>query len=419
MLPNSSDAIDISPYSTLGANLAADPSTPGQGNAAIEAARKLIASLPDSALHQPGSVSTPHDTPAAPAAAPYQPAASTVIMPGVSQQVHQSEVQLPTLLPTPLPQPLHTPSVATSQLPPAPTPQVMPNPPQAAATSTTAPTAAFELPQLGAVATPLAPPVLASPVVVPTTPKATAFRKGGSSTPSRIMPIAIAVGSFLLLLVLFRSQVIFSQITYLTSKKSDPITTAAPAAAVEAVPAGSVLNIPKINVSAPIIFATSNEEALFQKDLEKGVVHYANTASPGQPGNSVIFGHSSNDWWEPGNYKFVFVLLDKLVVGDTFSVNYDQKKYVYQVTIVKVVEPTDLSVLNPTTDPSMTIITCTPPGTSWKRLVVQAKQISPVPGSTEVTAPKPTATAKAILPGNAPSFFDQITSFWNSLIGKK
>ena len=114
------------------------------------------------------------------------------------------------------------------------------------------------------------------------------------------------------------------------------------------------------------------------------------------------------------------VILDKLVVGDTFSLNYEQKKYVYQVTTVKVVEPTDLSVLAQTVEPTMTIITCTPPGTSWKRLIVQAKQISPVPGATTVAvAPAPAPTARASLPSNAPSFTDQLKAAWNSVFGKK
>jgi hypothetical protein len=44
-----------------------------------------------------------------------------------------------------------------------------------------------------------------------------------------------------------------------------------------------------------------------------------------------------------------------------------------------VVEPTNTSVLEQTQQPRLTLITCTPPGTSWQRLIVQAKQVTPDP----------------------------------------
>ncbi len=112
----------------------------------------------------------------------------------------------------------------------------------------------------------------------------------------------------------------------------------------------------------------------------------------------------------------MFVLLDKLVAGDTFTVNYNSKQYVYEVTGSKVVPPTDLSVLNQTDEPTMTLITCTPPGTSWQRLVVTAKQIGP-PTTSETPAPKPTesVTQSEKLPGNAPGIGQRISEWWRNL----
>lgn len=174
-----------------------------------------------------------------------------------------------------------------------------------------------------------------------------------------------------------------------------------------------VIIIPKLNVNAPIIFEPSIAEEAIQNSLRNGVVHYAGTALPGEPSNSVIVGHSSNDWWEPGNYKFVFALLEKLEPGDQIQVNYQKKRYVYQVAGKKVVEPTEISVLQPTTDPILTLITCTPPGTSWKRLIITANQIEPAPTRPEQQPQIATAqgTNDVALPGNAPSFFDQILRF--------
>lgn len=232
-------------------------------------------------------------------------------------------------------------------------------------------------------------------------------------TPSRLKPILTALGTFALLIVLFKSQVIISQISYLTQPKSAPAVVT-PAVTVSAEP---TMSIPKINVTAPLVFEPSTAEAAVQKGLQNGVVHYGNTAVPGQPGNSVIVGHSSNDWWEPGNYKFVFVLLDKLVPGDTYTVDYKGTKYVYQVTETMIVEPTNLSVLAQTPEPTMTLITCTPPGTSWKRFIVKAKQISPAPASVAASTTGAAGADAANLPGNSPSFVEGLKGIWHNFVG--
>ncbi len=179
--------------------------------------------------------------------------------------------------------------------------------------------------------------------------------------------------------------------------------------AAQPVDSPDVIIIPKLNVNAPIIFEPSIAEDAIQNALRNGVVHYAGTALPGEPSNTVIVGHSSNDWWESGNYKFVFALLEKLEPGDQIQVNFQKKRYVYQVAGKKIVAPTEISVLQPTSDPILTLITCTPPGTSWKRLIITANQIEPSPTRPEQQPQIAAAdnTNDAALPGNAPSFFDQ------------
>jgi len=225
-----------------------------------------------------------------------------------------------------------------------------------------------------------------------------------SKLPSRLRPIFVAVGIFSLTLLAFKAPVIISQLQYRNTPAA-PINL--PVAAVVApVSADPTITIPKITVNAPVVYLDSTREVDVLKGLESGIVHYGNTPNPGQGGNAVFFGHSSNDWWQPGNYKFVFVLLDKLTVGDKFSINYQAKSYTYQVTGTQVVEPTQVSVLNQTAEPTVTLITCSPPGTSWKRLVVSAKQIEPSPTASAEVVAKPTVNSS--LPGNAPSFFDQV-----------
>lgn len=173
--------------------------------------------------------------------------------------------------------------------------------------------------------------------------------------------------------------------------------------------------IPKINVEIPVDYSeTSTNENVIENDLEDGVVHYPNTVLPGQNGNAAFFGHSSNNIFNPGKYKFAFVLLHTLVDGDTFYLTYNNKIYVYQVVDHKIVPPTDVSVLNDTEghQATATLITCDPPGTSINRLVVTGIQISPNPGSNSTAPSSPQLAAEpATLPGNGPSLWSRFMSW--------
>lgn len=145
----------------------------------------------------------------------------------------------------------------------------------------------------------------------------------------------------------------------------------------EVIPNGNFLVIPKINVDAPILYVNTYDETTIDANLSNGVVHEYNTANPGEVGNTFISGHSSNYWWIPGKYNYVFATLDRVNVGDQVIIYYQGNKYLYQAFEKEVVAPTDVSVLYPTTTPTLTLMTCTPPGTSWQRLIIKFNQISP------------------------------------------
>lgn len=162
-------------------------------------------------------------------------------------------------------------------------------------------------------------------------------------------------------------------------------------------PAPKVI-IPVIGVDAPVTFGmTSTVEHDVQLALRNGVVHYADTAQPGEPGNGVYVGHSSGAPWTPGNYKFVFTALENVNLNDIFFINKDGKQYEYKVVSKKVIDPHDTSVLSGTDKPTATLITCTPVGTSLHRMVILGEQIHPAPA--KGTAKKPTTRA-TVLPGN-------------------
>jgi LPXTG-site transpeptidase (sortase) family protein len=164
--------------------------------------------------------------------------------------------------------------------------------------------------------------------------------------------------------------------------------------------------IPKINLEIPVDYSqTTIDETNIEQGLEKGIVHYPITSKPGENGNAAFFGHSSSNIFNKGKYKFAFVLLHAVTPGDTFYVTYNKKVYVYKVISRTIVDPSDVGVLDPVPGQTATatLITCDPPGTSLRRLVVVGQQISPDP-STNAAAPTTTnvgTTADvAKLPGN-------------------
>ena len=173
--------------------------------------------------------------------------------------------------------------------------------------------------------------------------------------------------------------------------------------------------IPKINVEIPLVFNIgTTDENQIENGLEDGVVHYPTTVLPGQRGNTAFFGHSSNNIFNPGHYKFAFALLHDLVPGDTFYLTYQGKVYAYQVYQKEIVEPSDVGVLNnvPGKTATATLITCDPPGTSLHRLVVWGEQVSPDPNGNQAgTNTSSTAASSAQLPDNGPSLWNRLTSW--------
>lgn len=157
-----------------------------------------------------------------------------------------------------------------------------------------------------------------------------------------------------------------------------------PALNLEIYPPDMRIVIPRINQNVPVV-GVKNEnliarkwnelESDIQKSLKNGVIHYPGTALPGDNGNVVITGHSSYYAWDAGRFKDVFALLHDVQIKDRIVVYFNQKKYVYEVTKIKVVAPKDVDILSPTSNEQLTLITCTPIGTNLKRLIVIAKLV--------------------------------------------
>lgn len=141
----------------------------------------------------------------------------------------------------------------------------------------------------------------------------------------------------------------------------------------------NTIYIPAINVTAPVSWHIPNEDAALTAGLEQGVIQLEGTALPGTVGNVFITGHSSNFVWAKGAYNQIFALLHNLVNGDKVYLRYNGVTYQYQVSGSEIVKPDNLSVLNQTQQSILTLMTCTPVGTNYRRLIITALQTYPDP----------------------------------------
>lgn len=226
------------------------------------------------------------------------------------------------------------------------------------------------------------------------------------------VPITAAVCVMLVFLFLQYNRVLFSNVqAYISPGNVDPANVIVDPSTDIAVSADPKLLIPKINVDVPVIWNTTPDNTSQMAAMENGVAYFGipgANSKPGQIGNTVLSGHSSNDILDGGDYKFIFARLDQLQNGDSIYINYESKRYTYTITKREVVKPTEVSKLVYATDkPMLTLITCTPLGTATNRLLVTAEQVSPSP-STATPAPSKTGSDAAPMPGNSPTFVERI-----------
>ncbi len=128
------------------------------------------------------------------------------------------------------------------------------------------------------------------------------------------------------------------------------------------------LSIPKLNINDARVIVGG-------EDLKKSLVHYLPESLPGEYGNVAIFGHSTlPQLYNPKNYTTIFTYLPSMEKGDKIYVKIDGQEYEYETFETFVVNPDQISVLEQQTDASyLTLVTCVPPGTYWKRLILKAK----------------------------------------------
>lgn len=237
----------------------------------------------------------------------------------------------------------------------------------------------------------------------------------------KFIPIAAGIIVVLLILFLQYNRLIFAPIMAYVSPGN------APASEIDAIDPTITttvspeprLIIPKLNIDVPVTYNISVSDVMAA--MNHGVAHYriaGASAYPGEIGNFVITGHSAGDVYSSNPYKYIFSGLERLEDGDLIYVNYNSVRYTYRVIKKEIIDPSNIAALRVQTNkPLLTLVTCTPLGTSKNRLLVTAEQISPSYEGAEIAESTPVidqATDEA-LPSNEPGFFEGI---WNWLTGQ-
>ena len=128
------------------------------------------------------------------------------------------------------------------------------------------------------------------------------------------------------------------------------------------------LSVSKLGVSGAIVKVGA-------EDLTKSLVQFGDAVLPGGIGNIPILGHSTlPQLYKSKDYKSIFTYLPTLERGDRIKLSMNGFEYEYVVYDMFVVDPSETWVLEAKAEePIVTLISCVPPGTFWKRLVVKAR----------------------------------------------
>jgi len=157
------------------------------------------------------------------------------------------------------------------------------------------------------------------------------------------------------------------------TSKFEAVSTPAEPRPIEAVPIaeGGVIgeiNVPRLGLKAIVVQGDS------EKFLRRAVGHLPGTPLPGEAGNVALAGHRDG----------LFRPLRNILPGDLITLKTPEREFQYQVEWTAVVPPSAVRVLQPTSEPALTLVTCFPfyyVGAAPERFVVRARKISVAPGA--------------------------------------
>jgi LPXTG-site transpeptidase (sortase) family protein len=123
--------------------------------------------------------------------------------------------------------------------------------------------------------------------------------------------------------------------------------------------------IPSMLLDQPVLEGTVQNQ---YKILGKGIWRWPRSSTPDKGGNTVLIGHR----FTYTNPRGVFYFLNKITIGDDIGVVWNNKSYTYRVVSINQVAPNDTAIENNTSNPELTLFTCTPLWLPKDRLVVVA-----------------------------------------------
>jgi len=133
------------------------------------------------------------------------------------------------------------------------------------------------------------------------------------------------------------------------------------------------IEIPKIDIIAPLVSAESTDTKDLKKSLDKGVVLYPQSALPGENGQVFILGHSAPSGWPKIKYDWVFSRLNDLEKDDEVFINFQHKRYIYKIIQKIFLEKGEKIPDNVSDSKSVLyLISCWPPGRDIRRIAVEA-----------------------------------------------
>jgi sortase A len=159
------------------------------------------------------------------------------------------------------------------------------------------------------------------------------------------------------------------------------------------------IEIPSIGVDDIVV------EGVRTGDLKAGPGHFPESPMPGQLGNAAVAGHRTT-------YGAPFGNIDKVRSGDEIVFTVPTGRFVYAVTAVEIVDPSDYSSVVPAADPnvaSVTLVSCHPEYTAKQRIIVRGELVasaSPAPLAPPANLPEPQVDAELPpeeLPGGDPT----------------
>ncbi|OGZ66006.1 MAG: hypothetical protein A3C50_03215 [Candidatus Staskawiczbacteria bacterium RIFCSPHIGHO2_02_FULL_43_16] len=135
------------------------------------------------------------------------------------------------------------------------------------------------------------------------------------------------------------------------------------------------IEIPSLNIVAPVVIGESTQVAALERNLDKGVVYYPGSVLPGEAGQIAVLGHSAPPNWPKIKYDWVFTHINDLSPGDLVILHFNNRQYTYKMTEKSIVKKGQEVGANGLTGKNniLTLVSCWPPGKDYQRIAVYAE----------------------------------------------